>query len=106
MALSWWYSHTIVPSLVAFTASIIIFRSDVAVLFAPLLIEGLISKKLNFVKTVFIGIVATLLSLILTIGIDSFFWNRWLWPEGEVFWFNTYHNKSKEWGVSEEEKIQ
>jgi alpha-1,6-mannosyltransferase len=76
-----------------------VFRGDTAILFASILLFLLLTRKISFFQTVIDGFVATLGSLVLTVLVDSWFWQRWLWPEGEVLYFNTILNKSHEWGV-------
>ena len=77
----------------------ITFRCDLLVLLAPMVCQMLLSGEILFLKTFLIGFVAAIATLVLTVGVDSFLWGRWLWPEGVVLFFNTVQNKSSEWGV-------
>ncbi|KAJ3084996.1 dolichyl-P-Man:Man(7)GlcNAc(2)-PP-dolichol alpha-1,6-mannosyltransferase [Quaeritorhiza haematococci] len=85
--------------LLAFTS--IVFRSEVVVFAGPILIGELLRGSLKFNPTLSAGYSATSLCAALTIAIDSYFWAEpWLWPELRVFLFNTYQNRSSEWGTS------
>ncbi|VDL61322.1 unnamed protein product [Hymenolepis diminuta] len=79
---------------------ILVFRSELVLFYGPLLLFGLYFNLIRIRPAlIFTGIITTLASLCLTVVIDSFFWQRWVWPEGEVFYFNAIENKSHLWGT-------
>ncbi|ESN91704.1 hypothetical protein HELRODRAFT_70039 [Helobdella robusta] len=82
----------------AFTC--VIFRSELVILLGMMILYDIIRRKISFGRTLLHGLVASLIAIMLTVLVDSYFWRRWLWPEFEVFWFNTALNKSHQWGTS------
>ncbi|KAG1693827.1 hypothetical protein DVH05_022929 [Phytophthora capsici] len=99
-ALGFWLRGKWQRCVFLFTFATVAFRGDTVVLFAPLVLQMLLSRRVPFFTMVWWGLSAGVVSLATTVLIDSYFWQRWLWPEGEVLWFNTVQNKSSEWGVS------
>lgn len=68
-------------------------------LLCPLGLELLLTKSISLWKAIKCCAGAAIFSIGLTIFIDSIMWQRWLWPEFEVFWFNSVLNRSSEWGT-------
>ncbi|CAF1339845.1 unnamed protein product [Rotaria sordida] len=80
--------------------AILIFRSELVILLGLILLqEVFIKRRLTFKKTLKHGLIASSLAVGLSVLVDSWFWQRWLWPEGEVLYFNTILNKSSHWGT-------
>ncbi|KAK8650481.1 hypothetical protein V6N13_140117 [Hibiscus sabdariffa] len=76
-----------------------IFRCDIVLLLGPLGLELLLTKSISFWRALKCCTLTTLLCIGLTVLVDSIMWKRFLWPEFEVFWFNSVLNQSSEWGT-------
>jgi alpha-1,6-mannosyltransferase len=80
--------------------AVLIFRSEVIILLGLLLIYDLFHKRITILELLRIGVPTGSVLVTLTVVVDSFFWQRPLWPELEVLVFNTILNKSSNWGTS------
>jgi len=95
-----WLERYSLACYIYFTCVILIFRSEVALLFAPIVFDCVFySKQTTLSKTIISGLIISICALALTISVDSIFWQRLLWPEGVLLRFNTIENKSHLWGV-------
>ncbi|XP_039281472.1 probable Dol-P-Man:Man(7)GlcNAc(2)-PP-Dol alpha-1,6-mannosyltransferase [Nilaparvata lugens] len=81
-------------------AAILIFRAELAMFLGFLLLFELFYRRIHPIKVIKIGVPAGLVCLALTVVVDSVFWGRLLWPEGEVLYFNTILNRSSDYGTS------
>lgn len=83
------------------TFTAVVFRFEVGILLAFILAsEWLIYHNVSIRDILLNGIVTAAVSLLITVPIDSYFWQTYpLWPEGVVFYFNGVLNKSSEWGT-------
>ena len=99
-AYSFWLDGSVerAASLVVFAAAI--FRCDILLLLVSLGLSWLITGELTIRRALVIGLLTGFVSLLVTVPVDSLLWQRPLWPEGEVFYFNTILGKSSDWGTS------
>ena len=94
-----WFNNNphITAAYLVFTTAI--FRCDILLLLFTIGLTMLIRRELSIKHALLIGISTGVFSLLLTVPLDSLLWRRWIWPEFEVWWFNTVDNRSSEYGV-------
>ncbi|XP_024044027.1 dol-P-Man:Man(7)GlcNAc(2)-PP-Dol alpha-1,6-mannosyltransferase isoform X3 [Citrus clementina] len=79
--------------------SAVVFRCDMVLLLCPLGLVLLLTKSISLWKALKCCIGMALLSVGLTVLVDSIMWKKLVWPEFEVLWFNSVLNRSSEWGT-------
>eukprot|EP00934_Nitzschia_sp_Nitz4_P002823 Nitzschia sp. Nitz4//scaffold8_size234185//60503//62257//NITZ4_001244-RA/size234185-augustus-gene-0.240-mRNA-1//1//CDS//3329559767//2813//frame0 len=99
-AYSFWVQDKIQLAAAFVVAATAVFRCDVLLLLACVGLMWLVTGKLSIFQALKVGVMTGVVSLLATVPIDSLLWQRILWPEGEVFFFNTVLGKSSEWGTS------
>ncbi|KAI8990326.1 Alg9-like mannosyltransferase family-domain-containing protein [Pilobolus umbonatus] len=77
----------------------IVYRFEIGILLIIILAFEFYHQSMQISFAIKHLLIASIPSLLLTIMVDSYFWNQWLWPEGIVFYFNAILNKSAEWGT-------
>jgi alpha-1,6-mannosyltransferase len=99
------------------TTAVVLFRSELVLLYGSLYLVGLyinspkalfhpfqvlfVTKAVPVVRTLAVGIATAAVALLLSVPLDSYFWQEWpLWPEGKVLYFNVWQGRSGEYGTS------
>ncbi|KAL0270183.1 UNVERIFIED_CONTAM: hypothetical protein PYX00_007672 [Menopon gallinae] len=100
LALSSWLKRKHTNFIIYSGAAIILFRAELVLFLGIILLFEFYNCSLDVVKFLKIAVPAGVVILTATVVVDSIFWGRLVWPEGEVLWFNTVLNKSGEWGTS------
>ena len=77
----------------------IIFRWDTIVFAFALIAIDLVRLRLPIMKWLIWGSISSVVFIAVTVLIDSHIWGIWIWPEFQVFHFNTILNLSSHWGV-------
>ncbi|XP_063921341.1 dol-P-Man:Man(7)GlcNAc(2)-PP-Dol alpha-1,6-mannosyltransferase [Zophobas morio] len=80
-------------------AAVIIFRAELVLFLGLLLLYDLLYKRITIKRLFQLAVPAGMAFLSLSVIVDSIFWNRPLWPEGEVLWFNVVWNRSSDYGT-------
>nr|CAD1818518.1 unnamed protein product [Ananas comosus var. bracteatus] len=99
LAYSFWFKGDSSATLKCLTVATVVFRCDTVLLFGPIGIELLLSKSVSLLEAIKCCVITALLCIGISVLVDSIMWQRILWPELEVFWFNSVLNRSSEWGT-------
>ncbi|PWA79753.1 asparagine-linked glycosylation protein [Artemisia annua] len=99
LSYGYWLKGSYYATLRCLIFATIVFRCDMLLLLCPIGLELLLTKSISLWEAIKCCVGAVIFSIGLTILVDSIMWQKLLWPEFNVFWFNSVLNRSSEWGT-------
>ncbi|KAF5195879.1 Mannosyltransferase [Thalictrum thalictroides] len=99
LAYGFWLKEHYYKTLKCLIFAAIVFRCDMVLLIGPIGFELLLRKSISPWKAMKSCIGFCVFCTGLTVLVDTILWKKVLWPEFEVFWFNSVLNRSSEWGT-------
>ncbi|XP_031482967.1 dol-P-Man:Man(7)GlcNAc(2)-PP-Dol alpha-1,6-mannosyltransferase isoform X1 [Nymphaea colorata] len=99
LAYAFWLKRNFKATLRCLVCATMIFRCDIVLLLGPIGLEFLLIRSVSFWEAFRCCIVTSFLCVGISVLVDSIMWQRLVWPEFEVLWFNSVLNKSSEWGT-------
>jgi alpha-1,6-mannosyltransferase len=78
----------------------VIFRAEIALLLFTQLAYLLIQSRISLRRIIPIGLSSALVALAVSVPLDSYLWQRPIWPELAGFYYNAIEGKSSNWGTS------
>ncbi|TRX97974.1 hypothetical protein FHL15_001184 [Xylaria flabelliformis] len=82
------------------TMATAIFRSELAILMVTVSLYGLLVPHVSLTQIIKPFLAFFALALFISVPIDSYFWQKPLWPELWGFYYNAVLGSSSDWGVS------
>ncbi|KAI1820138.1 glycosyltransferase family 22 protein [Xylaria intraflava] len=82
------------------TIATAVFRSELAILMVTVSLYGLLAHRISLNQIIAPFLAFFALSLLISVPIDSYFWQKPLWPELWGFYYNAVLGSSSNWGVS------
>ena len=83
-----------------FVFAAVVFRAEVALLLATSALYLLVAPQTSLNRLIPPFITSFIAALALSVPVDSYFWQKPLWPELWGFYYNVFQGQSSNWGVS------
>ncbi|TAQ89686.1 hypothetical protein B7494_g1966 [Chlorociboria aeruginascens] len=86
--------------IILFVLAGVIFRAEIALLLFTQLAYLLLQSRISLKTLIPAGTGGAVAALLVSVPLDSYFWQQLIWPEFAGFYFNAIEGKSSDWGTS------